>query len=99
VSVRVVLPETASALALLPPWLVLSALLGVINGAASFMLIGRHVRGLAWYALLGIFAAGLGQVVGEAVHMPVPLKIGDVNVLSTSVGAWLVLVAARACGL
>jgi len=33
------------------------------------------------------------------VHMPVPLKIGDVNVLSTSVGAWLVLVAARAGGL
>src|SRR5438093_186397 len=52
----VVLPETATALALLPPWLVIAALLGVINGAASFMLIGRHLSGLAWYALLGIFA-------------------------------------------
>ena len=94
-----VLPEPATALALLPPWLVIAALLGVINGAASFMLIGRHLSGLAWYALLGIFAAGLGQVVGGAIHLPEPLKIGEVNVLATSVGAWMVLVAARAGGL
>ncbi|HET6319573.1 MAG TPA: hypothetical protein VFG86_24205 [Chloroflexota bacterium] len=93
------LPETASALAFVPPWLVLAALLGVINGAASFMLIGRHPSGLAWYALLGIFAAGLGQVVGDALHLPVPLKIGDVNVLATSLGTWIVLIAARFGGL
>lgn len=84
---------------LLPPWLVLAALLGVLNGAASFMLIGRHVRGLAWYVLLGIFAAGLGQVVGGALNMPQPLKIGDVNVLASSIGAWMVIAAARVGGL
>jgi uncharacterized membrane protein len=97
--VPVVVPDTATALALLPPWLVVAALLGVINGAASFMLIGRHISGLAWYALLGIFAAGLGQVVGAALHIPEPLKIGEVNVLATSLGAWMILVAARAGGL
>jgi uncharacterized membrane protein len=91
--------ELHAAVTLLPPWLVLAALLGIINGAASFMLIGRHVGGLAWYVLLGIFAAGLGQVVGTALNVPVPLKIGDVNVLASSAGAWMVLVAARAGGL
>jgi len=82
-------------LAPLPPWLVLAGLLGVINAAACFMLVGRHLRRLAWYALLGVFAAGLGQVVGLAIQAPAPLKIGDVNVLTTSLGPWLVLSTAR----
>lgn len=87
------------ALAPLPPWLVLSGLLGAINAAACFMLIGRHLSRLAWYVTLGVFAAGLGQVVGGAIQMPEPLKIGDVNVLSTSLGACLVIAAARLGGL
>jgi len=82
----------------LPPWLVLAALLGVINAAACFMLFGRHLSRLAWYALLGLFAASLAQVVGMAIPLPNPLTIGDVNVLAASVGACSLLVAARAWG-
>jgi hypothetical protein len=85
--------------ATLPPWLLLAGLLGVINGSASFMLIGTHLSRLAWYVVLGIFAAGLGQVVGGAVALPAPVKIGDVNVLATSMGAWMIIIAARAGGL
>jgi uncharacterized membrane protein len=83
----------------LPPWLVLAGLLGVINAAACFMLIGRCVSRLAWYAVLGVFAACLGQVVGAAVQAPGPLMIGDLNVLATSVGACAVVLAARLVGL
>jgi hypothetical protein len=86
-------------LAPLPPWLVLAGLLGVINAAACFMLIGRRVSRLAWYAVLGVFAACLGQVVGAAVQAPQPLLIGDLNVLAASVGACSVVVAARLTGL
>jgi hypothetical protein len=82
-----------------PPWLLLASLIGVINAAACFMLIGRGASRLPWYALLGIFAAGLGQVVGSAVHAPDPLQIGDVNVLASSAGTWGVVVAARLRGL
>jgi len=92
-------PQVATVLATLPPWLVLAGLLGVINGAASFMLIGTHLSRLAWYVVLGIFAAGLGQVVGGAESVPAPVKIGDVNLLATSAGAWVVIVAARLGGL
>jgi hypothetical protein len=88
-----------AALAPLPPWLILAGLLGVINAAACFMLVGRHLSRLAWYVVIGVCAAGLGQVVGGAIQAPEPLKIGDVNVLSTSVGAWLVIVGARVGGL
>lgn len=83
----------------LPPWLVLAGLVGVINGAACFMLVGRHVSRLAWYAVLGLFAASLGQVVGTAVGLPDPLALGDVNVLVASLGACLVVLAARLWGL
>ncbi|HLZ30157.1 MAG TPA: hypothetical protein VKV73_22775 [Chloroflexota bacterium] len=88
-----------SVLAPLPPWLVLAGLLGVINAAACFMLIGRAVSRLAWYALLGVFAACLGQVVGVAVQAPQPLMIGELNVLAASAGAWSVVLAARLTGL
>lgn len=86
-------------LAALPPWLVLAALLGVINAAACFMLIGRRVSRLGWYALLGVFAACLGQLVGAAVQAPEPLKIGDLNLLAASAGACSVVLTARIAGL
>lgn len=83
------------ALGPVPPWLVLAGLLGIINAAACFMLVGRTISRLAWYAVLGMFASGLGQVLGSALHAPQPLKIGDLNVLAASVGAWAILLAAR----
>ena len=83
----------------LPPWLVLAGLIGVINGAACFMLIGRHASRLAWYAVLGMFAASLGQVVASGVHVPQPLEIGDVNVMAASLAACSVVLAARVCRL
>jgi hypothetical protein len=86
-------------LSVLPPWLVLAGLLGVINAAACFMLVGRHLSRIAWYALLGLFAASLGQVVSLAVSAPNPLPIGDVNVLAASVGACGVVLLARVWGL
>jgi hypothetical protein len=82
----------------LPPWLVLAALLGVINAAACFMLVGRHLWRLPWYALLGLFAASLGQVVGTAIPIPKPLMIGEVNVLAASLGACSLLLVARMWG-
>ena len=97
------MPSTLSlsAIALVPPlqpWLVLAGLLGVINGAACFMLIGRHISRLPWYAVFGAFAGGLGQVVGTALHTPQPVEIGDLNVLAASCGAWLVIGAVRLIG-
>jgi hypothetical protein len=79
----------------LPPWLVLAGLLGAINAAACFMLIGSHLSRLGWYIMLGVFAAALGQVVGEALDVPAAVSIGEVNLVAASVGAWSVLLVAR----
>jgi hypothetical protein len=82
----------------LPPWLVLAGLIGVISGAACFMLVGRHISRVTWYALIGLFAAGLGQVVATAMSAPDPLAIGDLNLLGASAGACLAVGVARVCG-
>jgi hypothetical protein len=87
------------AVGLLPPWLLLASLLGVINAAACFMLVGQHLSRITWYALLGLFAASLGQVVAAALSLPNPLPIGDLNVVCASLGAWLVVLLARLRGL
>jgi hypothetical protein len=85
-------------LAPLPPWLVLAGLLGVINGAACFMLVGRDAWRLAWYAVIGLLAAAIAQVVSTVIHAPQPLQIGDVNVVAVSIGACAVVAAARLRG-
>ena len=89
----------ASALAPVPPWLVLAGLLGVINAAACFMLIGHRLSHLGWYVVLGALAAGLGQIFGVALQAPEPLKIGELNLLAASLGAWVVVLVARLAGL
>ena len=83
----------------MPPWLVLAALVGVINAAACFLLLGRRLSHLAWYVVLGALAAGLGQVVGDALDAPNPLQIGELNVLAASVAAWVIVLVARVAGL
>jgi hypothetical protein len=77
----------------------LAALVGVINAAACFLLLGRRLSHLAWYVVLGALAAGLGQVVGDALDAPNPLQIGELNVLAASVAAWVIVLVARVAGL
>lgn len=83
----------------LPPWLVLAGLIGIITAAACFMLFGTHWSRIGWYAVLGMLAASLAQVVGVALRVPEPLKIGDLNVLAASLGACCLVIAARLRGL
>jgi hypothetical protein len=63
------------------------------------MLVGRAISRLTWYALVGLLAAGLGQVVAMATPLPRPLLIGDVNVLVVSIAACSLVLAARMWGL
>ena len=86
-------------LSAIPPWLVLAIVVGVINAAACFMLVGRRVSRLGWYVGLGALAGGLGQVFGAALQAPEPVKIGELNVLAASVAAWAVVLVARLAGL
>jgi hypothetical protein len=91
--------DVTPVLSLLPPWLALAALVGAMNGAACFILVGRRLGSLPWYVVIGSLAGGLGQIFAQALGAPVPLAIGELNVVAASVAALLVLVGARIAGL
>ncbi len=93
------MPSAAAILSFVPPWFILTSLLGVLNGAACFVLIGRRVVYLAWYVVLGALAAAIGQVAAEGIALPAPIQIGEVNLLAASLAAWLVVAGARLKGL
>ncbi|MBI2755556.1 MAG: hypothetical protein HYX52_02500 [Chloroflexi bacterium] len=92
-------PEVAALLSVVPPWLLLALLIGVVNAAACFLVLGRRTPNLAWYALIGALAAGVGQVIGQALHVPEPVRIGELNLLAASASTWGVLAVARTAGL
>ena len=87
--------QLLSSVALVPPWFVLAALLGAINGAAAFTLLGQRLVRLPAYVVLGVLAAGVGQVLAMALRAPAPVQIGEVNLAVASATAWAVLAAAR----
>lgn len=93
------IPGSGVVLSILPPWLVLALPLGMINAAGFFILFGRRLPLLGWYAGIGALAASVGQVFATAVAAPAPLQIGELNVLAASAAVWLVLALVRSAGL
>jgi hypothetical protein len=86
-------------LALFPPWLLITPLLGVIHGSLFFMIVGRRPGSLPVYLVLGIAAASLMQVLELAPPGNPPFAIGDVHLVVTSVATWLILLVSRVTGL
>ncbi|HEY1409947.1 MAG TPA: hypothetical protein VF434_13475 [Promineifilum sp.] len=73
---------------------VLGFLLASLYGAAFHMLFGGSIRRIALFmgaAWLGFF---IGQFVGDFLNLEI-LKLGKIHLVPASVGAWLMLLAAR----
>jgi hypothetical protein len=85
-------------LQLAPPWLVIVPLIGVINGAMFFLIVGRRPRSLPLYLTVAIVAAVAMQTLGVAEPGDPPLSLGEVNLVTTTVSAWASLVATRSIG-
>ena len=79
-----------------PPWIVLSALAGVVAAAAFYVIAGRGFRSLPTYLVLGLAAAPLCQSAARALPaLPPPLMIGEVHLAGVAGGTWLLLTIAR----
>ena len=83
-----------SVAALLPPWAVLSALLGVMHGALFHLLFGSRVERLPTVVLVGLTASVTGGLIGTMIP-PAILAIGDTNLIATAISAWIALGVAR----
>ena len=86
-------------LAVLPPWLLITPLIGVIHGSLFFLIVGRRPSSLPVYLALGIAAASLAQAVQLVPPGPPPFSLGEVHLVATSVATWTVMVACRVIGL
>ena len=82
-----------------PIWLIITPLVGVINGAVFFLLVGRRPVSLFIYLALACLAASAVQALGIFEAGAPPFSLGDVQLVAVSVAAWLALAAARAVGL
>ena len=72
----------------MPPYLLLSFLLGGIYGALFHFWQGKTIRDLIIYFLTGIIGFGLGQALGNLLGLDVFL-IGPVHIVEASVVSWL----------
>lgn len=74
----------------MPPYLLLSFLLGGIYGALFHFWQGKTLRDLIIYFLTGIIGFGLGQALGNLLGLNVFL-IGPVHVMEATIVSWVSL--------
>ncbi|MER3515239.1 MAG: hypothetical protein C4310_13325 [Chloroflexota bacterium] len=77
----------------IPPALVLAGLLSTAYGAA-FHLVAGGLRRLLLYIVAGWVGFALGQFAGVYGDTD-PLRIGQVHVVSATLGSWLALILAH----
>jgi hypothetical protein len=71
----------------MPPYLLLSFLLGGVYGALFHLWQGKTIRDLIIYFLTGIIGFGLGQALGNMMGFNV-FQIGSVHIVEASVICW-----------
>ncbi|MBI1880931.1 MAG: hypothetical protein HYR94_22355 [Chloroflexi bacterium] len=71
----------------MPPYLLLSFLMGGIYGALFHFWQGKTIRDLAIYFLTGIIGFGLGQALGNLMALNVFL-IGPVHIIEATIVSW-----------
>ena len=79
-----------------PPWVVLSALGGVVSASAFYLFASRGFRSLPIYLALGLMVAPLTQYGGFLLALtPGPLTVGEVDLVLVALGTWALLAIAR----
>lgn len=74
----------------MPPYLLLSFLLGGIYGALFHLWQGKTTRELVIYFLTGIIGFGLGQTLGNLLELTLFL-IGPLHIVEATLVSWLTL--------
>ncbi len=92
-------PYLEGVLGAIPIWLLITPLVGAVNGALFFLIVGRRPSSLPLYVVLAALAASLFQATGVVRAGEPPLSLGDVHLVATTLAAWSALAATRAVGL
>jgi uncharacterized membrane protein YjjP (DUF1212 family) len=76
------------------PPVILGFLLATLYGALFHLIFGGNTRRMALYLLAGWLGFALGQIFGGLSGLEA-LRIGPINTLAATLGAWLALFATR----
>jgi len=79
---------------IIPPWLALSAVIGVAHASIFHLALGHRIHQLPAQVGVGVAASALGGLIGTMIP-PAILAIGDTNLIATSLCAWGALGIAR----
>lgn len=85
-------------LTLVPVWLLITVLIGAINGSLFFLVAGRRPRSLLPYVAISMAFATMAQLSGLVAAGEPPLSLGDVQLVAASLASWIALSIARAAG-
>lgn len=89
-------PQMRFLLGAFPPWVAAGLLVGVMCGAAFYLLAGRKLLSLPLYLVLGALAAVLGQLASLALELaPWPVAYGQLHVAAVAASALAALSVAR----
>jgi hypothetical protein len=79
------------------PWVLTAALSGLASAALFCVIAGRGLSSLTIYALLGMTVGPLCvSVLRVKTGAPVPITVGEVDLVVVLVGTWVSLTFARA---
>jgi hypothetical protein len=76
----------------MPPYILLSLLLGATYGTLFHLWRGQSIRDLIIYFLMGIIGFGLGQGLGNLMGVNL-LLIGPLHIIEATVASWVSLFA------
>ena len=74
----------------MPPYLLLSALIGASYGTLFHLWRGKSLSDLPVYLLTGVIGFGLGQALGDLIGMNIAL-IGSIHIIEATIVSWLSL--------
>ncbi len=71
----------------MPPYLLLSVLLGALNGTIFHLWRGKTFRDLIIYFLTGIIGFGVGQFLGGLLGFDF-FQLGSVHIIEATLASW-----------
>lgn len=74
----------------MPPYLLLSSVIGAIYGTLFHLWRGKNLRDLFIYLFTGVIGFGLGQAVGDVIGIDMIL-IGPVHLVEATIASWITL--------
>jgi hypothetical protein len=81
----------------LEPYLVLAGLLALLHASVYGFIFGPSLLRYPMFIIVSAIGVSAGQLIGELAGLSIGL-VGDLHIVTASIGAWLLLIIAKRLG-